>query len=290
MLWECNESFAFESCPGGVKPKWRPFLSSVDECQLMNGHKDFLFDFWRPIVTSYSKGALTKFSDKCLAFSGIADEAQSLCGETYMAGLWSKNFEAQLLWYIIPSGSDIPMAASHRRPTTYVAPSWSWLSVDGPISLELRGIPHIFLEIIDIHTELSNNNPFGTIKNAWIHARGWLSAGTWVETQTQQGLLRLIRGHSCFATGSVTMDTAVESADVFCLPVGSDGWEEGGDEGLVFGLLLAQTGDKAHEYRRIGIFSLDKYEFGSEGGRWLFERKCKDGKWRTRPKTTFTIV
>ena len=179
MLWECNESSACETCPGGVQPTMRPFLSSVDECQLMTGHKGFLQNGWSPIVESYSMGALTKFSDKCFALSGIADEAQSLFGGTYIAGLWRENFEAQLLWYIDPSRNEVPTAASYKRPTTYGAPSWSWLSVDGPISLELRGIPYIVLEVIDIETELSNNNPFGTIKSGWIQARGWLSAGTW---------------------------------------------------------------------------------------------------------------
>ena len=293
MHWECNDSSACESCPGGVQPDLRPFLSSVDKCQLMSGHEDFLVNVWSPIVTSYSKGALTKFSDKCLAISGIADEAQSLYGGTYIAGLWRENFVAQLVWYINPSRDDVPTVASYKRPTTYVAPSWSWLSVDGPISLELRGIPHIFLEIIHIETELLTNNPFGTIKSAWIQARGWLSAGTWKhkKAQTHQGSLRSICGHACNAIDSVTMDTAVESEDVFCLPVGSDGPKEGRDEGLVYGLLLAQTGDKADEYRRIGIFRLNKYEIGrEEGGRRLFHRKRRDGKWRARPKTTFTIV
>ena len=294
MIWDCNEMSACEACPGGVQPIVRPFLSSVDECQLTTEHKDFLQNVWSPIVESYSMGGLTKFSDKCFALSGIADEAQSLFGGTYIAGLWRENFEAQLLWYIHPSRNNVTAAASYKRPTTYVAPSWSWLSVDGPISLELREIPHIFLEVINIETAPSNNNPFGTIKSGRIQARGWLSAVTWKqeEAQTHEGKLRSICGHLCKKTGLVAMDTAVDTEKVFCLPVGSDkGGNEGGNEGLVYGLVLAQTGDKDHEYRRLGIFRLNKYGIGrEESGRRLFKWKRRDGKWKTRPKTTFTIV
>ena len=294
MIWECNEMSACETCPGGTRPIVRPFLSSVDECQLRTGHKDFLQNVWSPIVESYSAGGLTKFSDKCFALSGIADEAQSRFGGTYISGLWRENFEAQLLWYIHPSRNHIPTAASCKRPTTYVAPSWSWLSVDGPISLELRELPQIFLKVIHIETALSNNNPFGTMKSGRRQARGWLSAVTWKHeaAQTHKGKLRSICGHLCNTTDLIIMDTAVETEKVVCLPVGSDGGgNEGGNEGLIYGLVLAQTGDQVQEYRRVGIFRLNKYGIGrKEGGRRLFKRKCRDGMWRTRRKTTFTIV
>ena len=294
MLWECNEMSACETCPGGVRPIVRRFLSSVDKCQLMTGRKNFLQKFWSPIVELYSTGALTKFSDKCFALSGIANEAQSLFGGTYIAGLWRENFEAQLLWYINPSRNNVPTAAYYKRPTTYVAPSWSWLSVDGPICLELREIAHTFLEILNIETTLSNNNPFGTLKSGRIQARGWLSAVTWKheKAETHTGKLRSICGHSCNMIGLLIMDTASEKEKVVCLPVGSDeGSNEGGNEGLVYGLVLAQTGDKDNEYRRIGIFRLNKYGIGrEEGGRRLFKRKRRDGKWGTRLKTIFTIV
>ena len=294
MLWECNEMSACESCPGGVRPIVRRLLLSNDKCRPMTGHQKILQTFWSPIVELYSTGALTKFSDKCFALSGIANEVQSLFGGTYIAGLWRENFEAQLLWYISPSGNSVPTAASYKRPTTYVAPSWSWLSVDGSIRLELWEIAHIFLDILNIETALSNNNPFGTIKSGRIQARGWLSAVTWKheEAQTHLGELRSICGHPCNKIGLLTMDTAVEKENVVCLPVGSDeGSNEGGNEGLVYGLVLAQTGDNDHEYRRIGVFRLNKYGIGrEEGGRRLFKRKRRDGRWGARPKTTFTIV
>ena len=295
MIWDCNEMSACENCPGGAQPLVRPFLSSTDECQFMTEHKDFLQNVWSPIVESYSKGGLTKFSDKCFALSGIADEAQSRFGGTYIAGLWRENFEVQLLWYTHHSRNHVTTAASYKRPTTYVAPSWSWLSVDGPISLELREISHIFLEVINIEIELSNsNNPFGTIESGRIQARGWLSAVTWKheEAQTHKGKLHSICGHLCNTDDFIIMDLAVETEKVFCLPVVTDaGGNQGGNEGLIYGLVLAQTDDKVQEYRRIGIFRLNKYGIGrKEGGRRLFKRKRGDGQWRTRPKTTFTIV
>ena len=308
MLWECNELCACESCPGGIQSNVKMKSSIAAKGQLVNwnedsmsGHKDFIHKIWRPIVNSYSKGALTKFTDKCTAISGIAEEAQSLCGGTYMAGLWRENFEAQLLWYTLPSRNDVPTAASHKRTTTYVAPSWSWLSVDGPIGFFRKKIPSlkfdVLLEIVGIEVERSSDNRFGTIKGGRIQARGWLSPGTWEVLRESMldcayhGELRSIRGHPCHRENRVKMDTAVGTGEVVCLPVGSDTIDH--KKRKIYGLVLAKTDATADEYRRIGTFDIHEYsqrQYGTEARRQLFQQKLENGKWIDGPKTTFTIV
>ena len=309
LHWECNEMSACETCPGGIQPntsrKWSEYNTpSVAKGQLMTRHNNFLGDVWGPIISSYSTGALTKFSDKCLAISGVAEQAQSLYKGAYMAGLWRENFEVQLLWGIDIDqfrrlDSEKRPTVPYKRPTTYVAPSWSWLSVDGPIRFYSRGDLHPLLEIVDIEIEFSNRNAFGTIKKGRLQARGWLSAGTWTsarvawlttEESMHCGVLRSIRGHPCDVNSVVKMDTAEETEEVVCLPVGSNTLDDQCFLESTHGLLLTKTGAKSDEYRRIGMFWINEHPTEIDVLQLFFQQRLKNGRWRKRRKTTFTIV
>ena len=257
--------------------------------------------FGRQLSTRTPKGALTKFSDKCLAISGIAEKAQSLCRGTYIAGLWREDFEAQLLWTINDNlyendDPEVRLTAPYKRPTTYVAPSWSWLSVDGAVLFSMR-TRNILLDIIDIKLELSDNNSSGMIKGGWIKARGWLSAATWKATKRAEEYvsagpsraLTSVRGHHCHAESWVTMDAWVETEEVICLPVWSSTLDHE-EDGTIIGLVLAKTEARPDEYRRIGHFHIYERSSWKEDLRPFFRQRLKNGDWIDRPKTTFTIV
>ena len=89
-------------------------------------------DTWARIVNAYSQCALTFERDKLIALSGIARELKalfrtsSLAGNPrYFAGLWAESFYEQLLWR---------RSFRHtKRPSIYVAPTWSWASITGPV-------------------------------------------------------------------------------------------------------------------------------------------------------------
>jgi len=92
---------------------------------------------WYSIMEQYSEKELTNRSDRLAAVSGLASlivEYLGLSHESYLAGLWRADFVEGLLWYV-KSGPKI-----HHRPhnlldprSCYVAPTWSWASVDGRI-------------------------------------------------------------------------------------------------------------------------------------------------------------
>lgn len=67
-------------------------------------------------------------TDRLTAISGIAKSIHEKTGLTYLAGLWNYNIENQLLWRVINSEES-------KRYGTYVAPSWSWASVQGEIDM-----------------------------------------------------------------------------------------------------------------------------------------------------------
>ena len=112
---------------------------------------------WYRLAGDYSRSFLTRAEDKINAFDGVVQHfrqlrAESTGGEEYVAGLWMSNFWTDLLWYPIDGPSadysrdfqgrgtfkDSSDKPSHlewqRQREPYIAPSWSWFSITGPIS------------------------------------------------------------------------------------------------------------------------------------------------------------
>ncbi|KAE8454147.1 hypothetical protein EG329_005071 [Mollisiaceae sp. DMI_Dod_QoI] len=86
---------------------------------------------WNDIVQDYSARDLTRDTDRLVALSGIAStfvpllkhwpENRDGAPKEYIAGLWSYHIIAQLIWYRVAPGPE---------PRNYIAPSWSWASVN----------------------------------------------------------------------------------------------------------------------------------------------------------------
>lgn len=109
----------------------------------------YAFELWARVVETYSRLHLTNSRDKLIALSGIAHHMSGILSgsETisrlmgpvkYVAGLWDKYLESQLLWRIEPVFQHSNSTFQHlsQRPKTrdgayfYRAPSFSWASVD----------------------------------------------------------------------------------------------------------------------------------------------------------------
>ncbi|CAG8972952.1 hypothetical protein HYALB_00001372 [Hymenoscyphus albidus] len=126
IFWGCQELHACETQPHGSKALYpSKGLHYEDGIPLIKGSPSGI-DFWENTVMRYSQTSLTKESDKLPAISGIAKLFQSHTNDRYLCGLWRKDIEKQLLWYI--SGDK---KADTYRPHIYRAPSWSWASLDG---------------------------------------------------------------------------------------------------------------------------------------------------------------
>lgn len=115
----------------------------------------FAFELWARVVETYSRLHLTKGRDKLIALSGVAQHMSHTLSHTetsnrakpacvtssrpveYVAGLWDKYFESQLLWRIEPvfQHGESRFLNLSKRPVSngeyyYRAPSFSWASVD----------------------------------------------------------------------------------------------------------------------------------------------------------------
>ncbi len=76
---------------------------------------------WYRIVTNYMRRNLTFVDDKFPAVAGLARKVGEQTKYTYKAGIWLEDIHAGLLWHCSKPG---------KRVTRYVAPSWSWASME----------------------------------------------------------------------------------------------------------------------------------------------------------------
>ena len=88
---------------------------------------------WVAVVRLFSRCSLSFSSDKLVAISGMAQTLVPKLNCDYVAGLWRKDLEHQLLWKVTR-----PRPAPEKDQTR--GPSWTWASVDGEIDIpEWRG-------------------------------------------------------------------------------------------------------------------------------------------------------
>ena len=83
---------------------------------------------WLQMVMAYSKGRLSYSKDKLVAISGIARFLKDSVKAPYLAGLWRRDMEHQLLWKV-----EKALPAISKDGTR--GPSWSWASVDGAVAI-----------------------------------------------------------------------------------------------------------------------------------------------------------
>lgn len=96
-----------------------------------------IFELWKRVIEVYSRTNLTVSRDKLIALSGIArlfSQEKFKPGNRYIAGLWSRHLESQLLWQVNEQFQDGQFANPARRDATR-APSFSWASIDTPYGI-----------------------------------------------------------------------------------------------------------------------------------------------------------
>ena len=130
---------------------------------------------WSAIIEDYTRRALTFSKDKLVAIAGLARRAHETLNGEYLAGLWSTQLHIGLLWMIDED-------ASASRAPVYRAPSWSWASIDGPISWRLidgyvqsdDGFVESAIELVDTSIQLDSEDPFGPVQKVEVVVSGRL--------------------------------------------------------------------------------------------------------------------
>ncbi|KAG6354503.1 hypothetical protein INS49_004520 [Diaporthe citri] len=177
IYWRCPHGYqAADGTSSGLRIPDDPLpnVSAVLYRDILRSQTDelpaqrLLLEDYYSVVEQYSHRSLTFSSDKLPAFSGISERLHPVIGGRYLAGLWTKDLAAGLLW-------QTEMATcKHVKP--YRAPSWSWAVTDEQILFyEREAWPEssMGIRLVDYSIHLKDEtNPYGEIKSASITVQG----------------------------------------------------------------------------------------------------------------------
>ncbi|KAK6615855.1 heterokaryon incompatibility protein [Botrytis cinerea] len=200
VYWACDEH------TGGEQPEWsgiegsslRRTLHSVRETSALNPPSEeqllrLLKEFettWQSTVASYTRCKLTKSIDKLIAVSSVAQELAEMMPQRYLAGLYDFNLVYQMTWVNIDGRTTPPR--KRVGDSEYVAPSWSWASVEAPIhkyiitasgvSPKYESTPgtkqFVLANVLAADVALETEYLFGLVKAGWMRIRGRLNRVT----------------------------------------------------------------------------------------------------------------
>lgn len=263
-----------------------PFIQHVSNVQRQ----------WTEVVEAYSGCALTFPQDKFLAISGMAHTMAPEMGCAYLAGMWRRDLEHQLLWKVTT-----PQRAITDDRTR--GPCWSWASRDGGVTFPQwwgGGLIEWFCEVDAVAVEPAEPSEglvepeYGQFQSGTLTLTGRLSVlrlprdGTdrpgsrigklheeerhirahWdlLETQEMYGLQTIVTAvwkYSTYGTpGDIPATAHVDPMDVFYMPFRIMDWDPDGrdyDGLMLTGLLLRPTGSRQGEYCRIGQFEMSEH-------------------------------
>ncbi|KAI8627238.1 HET-domain-containing protein [Xylariaceae sp. FL1651] len=158
LYWECATADASEIAPEGIE---RDSRSTGNEYMRVlklltigvNIKSRYISDFkdphraWHLFAEDYSRRHLTQDTDKHIAIVGAAKSLSSTDWNIYHAGVWTKYLWRDLMWLVVQrttvlkrfitrGGIMPPYGPLGRRLDSSVAPTWSWVSVEGSISFQ----------------------------------------------------------------------------------------------------------------------------------------------------------
>lgn len=213
----------------------------------------------------FTGGKLTFPADKMVAISGLAKQAHEETGDQYLAGLWRKDIELQLLW--------CPQALCKRLPagSAYRAPSWSWGSMDENAFVYYHPRHETskyvyYAHVIDAHVvPAGKDQPFGELVGGVLK----MSCASMLAGKLRKGKRSEWNGRSFdfYELDIESLDGKSESFRVYLdsdehdgevvyiLPVTEILGKEKFNKRTLSGLLLRPTGDLKGEYTRAGFFS-----------------------------------
>jgi hypothetical protein len=128
MSWECKESSCCEHHENNSDELSSWQRNDMFEARMEDTSPQDFAELWRTsVVNPYRQRSLTRLTDTPVAISALASRFQSRFQGTYLAGLWKEELCRDLLWVSEELGCQ----------SSSFAPSWSWMSLELPMKLDL---------------------------------------------------------------------------------------------------------------------------------------------------------
>ncbi|KAE9380862.1 HET-domain-containing protein [Stipitochalara longipes BDJ] len=167
-------STIYEEFRQRAEESWR----SAEGNDVRNSSEFFALRVWRSLVEIYTRRNLTIPSDRILAISGLAQRCGVIYSDMYLAGLWRRSIEDDLLW----TRKDFLYEArpSDRvRPATFQGPTWSWTGINGAVQFRTPpGLSQMSFIGADIRL-VEPRAVYGAVKSAVLKLRGRVRPATW---------------------------------------------------------------------------------------------------------------
>lgn len=167
---------------GPREPTWRCSMRECCACEHPRSAEPVKWtkERWRTeLVPEFSRRDLTYEADRLIALGALAQLFSTVTGVEYVCGLWKSDLLYDLLWCVVD-----PQHSS--RANTYVAPTWSWASINGGASYSgLDGDPDqkhrsVIYEydavVNDCHaTYPEGSGAYGLVEEALLLVDGYLA-------------------------------------------------------------------------------------------------------------------
>lgn len=254
MIWECSSMC---TCECGhletASPRtWRQThgLSNLDRTT-----ETQRASLWHELALSYQNRLLTKDKDRLSALSGLAHRFQSDSLGQYVAGLWTNFIISMMLWEV----------KKGRKTTEYVAPSWSWASIQGTFQSRLSSNEAIEANdrfqatLQDSGCVLASADPYGAIVqgSAYVVLSSPCADGTIVRSHRNGNPVVQLTGKiQAFLESDVDLRDSQIGGTVKCLfprglaPEPSNRYLEA---------LVLSVSKNMNDYQRIGIAHIKEH-------------------------------
>lgn len=261
LLWECLTRHKCEVFPNGIPMHWSSKsidalleTSPSDAARKSGRFSRDKFNLWNDLVEKYSRCDLTYPSDKLLALAGIAKLFQGATSDSYIAGLWRSQVLAMMDWRVYDPRP--------RQSSEYRAPSWSWASVDGPVTI--RGLitgDEFLVELLKAEVTTKLPDEMSAVLGGFVTLKGRLIAA--VLQHYNPPFVVLLTEFGKFSV-QIHPDTSdIELADNRCLnyvpfSLSYQSGEDGEKTPCVASLILEEVyhlSESEPQYRRIGHFN-----------------------------------
>ncbi|KAK2744260.1 hypothetical protein FQN57_004345 [Myotisia sp. PD_48] len=254
MLWKCSSRYTSED--GLVdhsdleSTELNPWASVIRDGSGEDGKA--YFRRWYRLIGNYSQRMLTYKKDKLVALAGMIVAVAEHTRYRHVAGLWQDDLPAGLMWQVKPGGTrDIG-----------IIPSWSWISIDGPVlGANPQKGEEFMLEILGVEQDWEDIPLSSPLKVARLTVKGKIIKmilGKPLDYETPRYYLMASPKK---AVGDVFLDDTSlvdqSARSVWCLLISAR--KEGKDpsdweipEYSVLAL-VPETGHSTDTYRRVGI-------------------------------------
>ncbi|KAH7413345.1 heterokaryon incompatibility protein-domain-containing protein [Cadophora sp. MPI-SDFR-AT-0126] len=265
IFCECSQHIVSESFPEGIP----------DELTSNRPPRKTDYSRWDQIIKVYSTAKVTFPKDRFIALSGVCDRFQQANQDQYVAGLWRTNLERQLCWAAIANASTAEPGSSSPG---YKAPSWSWASIEAPVTWRLYTTNNILdvaktipvVEIITVALSLVGENVFGQLASAELglqcsslisgrHFKRYGSLGSDTIPPIEGDCRLNVAGQIYPDDKTYGRDFVNFAGSTYLLPILVDTSDKKMDSGLnLYGLVVtpASLEERNGNFKRLGVFDI----------------------------------